>query len=119
MQKIVTTLVSDLDGGDAAETVCFGLDGTDYEIDLSRAQAEEFRAGVGKYLANAREAAPEDQRTRRRRRQRQAPGKANDIRAWARGRGIQVKDYGRIPDEIQAEYAAAHADVPVGAAASQ
>jgi len=28
--------MDDLDGGDAAETVTFGLDGATYEIDLSK-----------------------------------------------------------------------------------
>jgi len=34
-QKVRTFLVDDLDGGDAEGTVLFGLDGTQYEIDLS------------------------------------------------------------------------------------
>ena len=33
------TLVDDLDGGKAAETVVFGLDGASYEIDLSKKNA--------------------------------------------------------------------------------
>ena len=34
-QKVQTLLIDDLDGGEAEATVRFGLDGTDYEIDLS------------------------------------------------------------------------------------
>ena len=38
-QRVNVILVDDLDGGDAVETVSFGLDGVDYEIDLSEAHA--------------------------------------------------------------------------------
>jgi hypothetical protein len=34
-QKIHVELVDDIDGSPAAETVTFGLDGTEYQIDLS------------------------------------------------------------------------------------
>ena len=33
-QKVQTLLIDDLDGGEAETTVRFGLDGTEYEIDL-------------------------------------------------------------------------------------
>jgi hypothetical protein len=34
-QKVQTLFVDDLDGSEAEGTVRFGLDGTDYEIDLN------------------------------------------------------------------------------------
>ena len=34
-QRVVVTLSDDIDGGEAAETVAFGLDGKSYEIDLN------------------------------------------------------------------------------------
>ena len=34
-QKIQTLFIDDLDGSEADGTVRFGLDGTDYEIDLN------------------------------------------------------------------------------------
>src|SRR5690242_8640106 len=36
-QRVNVVLVDDLDGSDATETVSFGLDGAQYEIDLSAA----------------------------------------------------------------------------------
>ena len=45
-QKVQVLLVDDLDGGDATETVSFGLDGTSYEIDLSAKNADELRDAV-------------------------------------------------------------------------
>ena len=35
-QKVQVTLEDDIDGGEAAETIVFGLDGVNYEIDLSQ-----------------------------------------------------------------------------------
>ena len=46
-QKIQTLFIDDLDGGEAAGTVRFGLDGTEYEIDLSTAHSDELRKGPG------------------------------------------------------------------------
>ena len=42
-QKITVTLEDDLDGGPADQTVRFGLDGAEYEIDLSARNATAFR----------------------------------------------------------------------------
>ena len=42
-QRIQTLFIDDLDGGEAAGTVRFGLDGTQYEIDLSAAHSQELR----------------------------------------------------------------------------
>ena len=53
-QRIQTLLIDDLDGGEADGTVRFGLDGTDYEIDLSAAHSDELRKALGHYLAHAR-----------------------------------------------------------------
>ena len=53
-QRIQTLLIDDLDGGEAAGTVRFGLDGTEYEIDLSAAHSDELRQALGQNLAHAR-----------------------------------------------------------------
>ena len=42
-QRVVVTLSDDIDGGEAAETVVFGLDGKSYEIDLNPANAKKLR----------------------------------------------------------------------------
>jgi len=42
-QTIQVLLIDDLDGGEAVGTVRFGLDGTEYEIDLSAAHNDELR----------------------------------------------------------------------------
>ena len=42
-QKVTVELEDDLDGGPADETVRFGVDGSDYEIDLSKRNAAALR----------------------------------------------------------------------------
>src|SRR6266508_6575330 len=55
-QKTVTYLVDDLEGGDAEETVKFGLDGTEYEIDLSEKNASALRESLARFVAAGRRA---------------------------------------------------------------
>jgi Lsr2 len=103
--KVAVVLEDDLDGGPADETVRFGLDGVDYEIDLSKQHAREFRRELASFLVHARRA----ERGRRRRPARGSPGRqrSGDIRAWAKDAGIQVSDRGRIPASVVAQYHAA------------
>lgn len=103
-QKVLVALVDDLDGGPADETVRFGIDGAEYEIELSKKNAAAFRKQLEPFIENARRAG----------RQRRRPGRATssrqhsgEIRAWAKQRGIAVSERGRIPASIVEEYAAA------------
>ena len=48
------TLVDDLDGSEASESVSFALDGASYEIDLSEDNAEKLRDALAGYVASAR-----------------------------------------------------------------
>lgn len=52
--QTVVQFVDDLDGGEAAETVLFGLDGVGYEVDLSAANAAALRTLLRRYVAAAR-----------------------------------------------------------------
>jgi Lsr2 len=53
-QRVQVSLVDDLDGGRAAETVMFGLDGMTYQIDLSATNAATLRDALAIYMAAAR-----------------------------------------------------------------
>src|ERR1700739_1636531 len=64
-QKIQTLFIDDIDGGEAAGTVRFGLDGTEYEIDLSTKHDQELRAALGTYVAPARKIGGVGRRARR------------------------------------------------------
>jgi hypothetical protein len=104
-QKVHITLEDDLDGGDATETVAFGLDGRNYEIDLNDKNAKALRAALAKYVAAARRAGGRTSGTRRRT---QISSNAREIRDWARSNGHQVPDRGRIPSNVREAFEAAH-----------
>ncbi len=53
-QKIQTLFIDDLDGSAAEGTVRFGLDGTEYEIDLNAGHAQELRDALARYVGAAR-----------------------------------------------------------------
>jgi hypothetical protein len=110
-KRTIHVLVDDLDGGDADETVKFAIDGIQYEIDLSKKNANKIREALAPYvsagtkvgrggvLAGGRSA------TRAR-----AAGGGGDrdqnraIREWAQSKGIPVSDRGRIKQEIVDRY---------------
>ena len=104
-QKITVTLEDDLDGGPADQTVRFGLDGAEYEIDLSASNATAFRARLAPYTARARKAG----RGLGSRPGRSASSceRSGEIRAWAKDQGIAVSDRGRIPASVIEQYQAA------------
>src|SRR5690606_24884351 len=53
-QRVVVTLSDDIDGGTAAETVSFALDGKSYEIDLNPSNAKKLRTALAPYMAAGR-----------------------------------------------------------------
>ena len=53
-QKIQTLFIDDLDGSAAEGTLCFGLDGTEFEIDLNTRHAQELRDALARYVDAAR-----------------------------------------------------------------
>ena len=53
-QRTITTLIDDIDGSDAEETVIFALDGVTYEIELSPVHADDLRGVLVPFLAAAR-----------------------------------------------------------------
>lgn len=108
-QRTIVTITDDIDGGDADETVKFGLDGDTYEIDLSTANAATFRQAFAPFKAAARRvktagtAGKADPRAASPAR-RTPPGATNGIREWARDNGFSVSDKGRIPGNVLDAY---------------
>jgi nucleoid-associated protein Lsr2 len=105
-QKIQTLFIDDIDGGEADGTVRFGLDGTEYEIDLNARHSEELRAALAHYVAHARQAGGPARRAARGRHAAQAID-TGKVREWARENGYDIKERGRVPAEILAKYQAA------------
>jgi hypothetical protein len=109
-QKIQVLLIDDLDGSEADGTVRFGLDGTEYEIDLNAEHARALREALARYVRAARRAGGGPRRPARGRRR--APGSEPnpaEVREWAKAQGIDVKDRGRVPAELVARFKAATA----------
>jgi hypothetical protein len=101
VRKIQTLFIDDLDGGEADGTVRFGLDGTEYEIDLSAEHARELRDALAHYVDAARRAGGGARRSGRSRTRAPAGGPdSTQVRDWARAQGIDVKDRGRVPAEV-------------------
>lgn len=115
--RVETHLVDDLDGQTADETVMFGLDGTIFEIDLTREHAGELRASLGTYAKAARPVAKSRLKTSEIRipnRAGRSPARRDReqtaaIRAWANAHGYTVGAKGRIPESVANAYETAHA----------
>ena len=108
-QKIQTLLIDDLDGSDAEGTVRFGLDGTEYEIDLNAEHAKALRDALAPFVNAARRAGGGARRlTGRGGRRASATGlNITEVREWAKAQGIEVKDRGRVPAELVVRFKAA------------
>ena len=107
-QKIQILFVDDIDGGEAEGTVRFGLDGTDYEIDLSTKNAAALRKALARYVdAGRRAPAASRQPSRNGRRAGNGAADSTAVRVWAKSQGIEVKDRGRVPAELVARFKAA------------
>lgn len=102
-QHVQVVLVDDLDGGKAAETVSFALDGVSYEIDLSAKNAAKLRDAFGSWVGHARRAGGR-RGTGRARSARSSTGDLAAMRDWGRKNGFKVSDRGRISAELQAAY---------------
>lgn len=108
--RTLVSLIDDLDGSDADETIDFGLDGVTYQIDLSGENAEELRDALAQYVEHARrEGGRKRTNTRSTAKPQVRPATVDReqnqaIRAWARKNGYQVSDRGRIPSEIVDAY---------------
>ena len=117
-REVIEKLTDDLDGGDATETVKFGLDGTSYEIDLNRKNAAGLRKVLDRYVKAGRRTAGRRPAVGARPARRKAAAKSNgaaakrdydlaQLREWAGSNGIAVPSRGRIPQAVVEEYKSA------------
>lgn len=108
-RKVEVKLLDDTDGSTADETVSFGLDGTNYEIDLSHKNADRLRSDLEKFLHAARRVGRGGITPSRRGRGPSSPAKADRaqnqaIRDWAKRKGIQLSERGRIQRNVIEQY---------------
>ena len=113
VQRTILVLEDDVDGGDAAETVAFALDGVSYEIDLNAGNAGKLRDDLAVWVGHARKTGGRSRggsnagANGRRSRSKRSHGA--DIRAWAQDQGLKVSERGRVSKDIVEAYEAAHA----------
>lgn len=113
-QRVEYILEDDLDGGKADETVQFGLDGVEYEIDLSTENYEKLRETLAPWVGVARRTGGRRKRTgpagtAPRAAAAGAANNTSDIRAWAQENGYEVSSRGRVSAEVREAYEKAHA----------
>lgn len=105
----IVKLVDDLDGvSDAEMTLVFGLDGTEYEIDLNDPNYETYRATL-ELLASKGRVVTRDpvkvKRTLSTGKKTGVVGKTQHIRETLRAAGHEVSDRGRISAPLMEIYA--------------
>lgn len=104
-------LTDDLDGGKADETVRFGLEDQQWEVDLSSKNADKLRAALQKYIRVGRKVGRSNitSLSSRRGRGRRTSGDLDPkaVRAWATDNGIEVSSRGRIPADVIEQFRAA------------
>lgn len=106
-QKTVISLLDDITGEPATETIRFGLDGAQYEIDLNDENATGLRTALAPFVTAARRAKGTAPGGSRRGTARPAAD-TSEIRAWARVNGWpDLSDRGRIGKDILTAYNAA------------
>ena len=66
MRTMQISVFDDLDGSEGAESVRFGLDGENFEIDLSEANHARLKQVVSLYIEHGRKVTPAVRRTRHR-----------------------------------------------------
>ena len=108
-RKVQVDLLDDIDGSQADETLKFGLDGTHYEIDVNAKHAEKLRASLAKFITKSRRIGRGHVVVTGRGRTGGAPARADRaqnqaIRDWAKSRGLEVSDRGRIPVNVTEQY---------------
>ena len=100
-------LVDDLDGGEAAESVAFSLDGKSYEIDLSDKHAAALRDAFAPFISSARRAGNGAKAASRQRMSMRTGRSREDtaaIREWANANGLAVSARGRISSAVLEAY---------------
>lgn len=118
-QKTIVTLVDDLTGEEAENisTIEFGLDGVNYELDLTDENSTRLREALSEYASAARKiggrrrSAP---RTGRATRISDGAGgnsreTLRSVREWAKKNGHSVSDRGRLSAEVMQAWQAAQA----------
>lgn len=112
-KKTIVSVESDVSGKSPADTVAFGWDGYQYEIDLTDQEKEEFGKRFSDLIELSRVKG-------KRANGKPRPARSNleaspsTVREWARSQGLDVPKRGRIPADIIDKFNSADKNVSVG-----
>jgi hypothetical protein len=113
-KRVITSLIDDIDGKPASQTIEFGIDGVSYSIDLSDRNADKLRSALHPYIdAGTRVGRVALGGGRRPVARTGLPARTSRdqtaaIREWATKAGHEISNRGRIPARIVAAYEDAH-----------
>jgi hypothetical protein len=116
-QKVIREFIDDIDdidGWEAERTFTFGVDGANYEIDLSSENIKAFNEAIAGFVAKARRvrASGSGRQARKTSASISGGGRSREqtqaVREWARQQGHSINDRGRIPVSIQQAFDQAH-----------
>ncbi|MEN4472857.1 Lsr2 family protein [Mycolicibacterium cosmeticum] len=113
-ERIVRQLIDDLDGTEipdgAGERVVFSLRGTEYQIDLSKANVAKLEKAFRPYVEAGSKVRGHGSRRTKSVRAAGPSGREQlaAIRDWARSNGYEVSDRGRIKAEVVEAFEAAN-----------
>jgi hypothetical protein len=102
-KKTITTLIDDLDGTEADQSISFAFEGVNYSIDLSDKNADKFRSAIKPYLDSATRSG-RGSGTRASSSTKTSKEELDAARTWLRKEGHEVSDRGRIKGELMELY---------------
>ena len=105
-QEIIVLLKDDIDGTEAVGTTKFAYDGVHYEIDLSEANKAKMDKAMSLFVKSARRTG--GRQVAGSKKSKGAKSKAQMIREWAIGEGLEVSSIGIVPKRIVEAYEQAH-----------
>jgi hypothetical protein len=109
VQRTEITLVDDVNGDPANETIQFGLDGVQYEIDLDEKNAGLLRQDIEQWAGYARRVGGRrkhraGQKTNGQKAESVTIPSSAEVRAWAQAQGVEVPPRGRVPADVRAAF---------------
>src|SRR5262245_49508037 len=108
-KRVIHQLIDDINGQPADESLTFGLDGVQYEIDLSTKNANKLRDALAPFVAAGTKIGRGGVSVRSRDGRGRSTSRSDRdlnqaIRDWAKSKDIPVSDRGRIKQEIVDRY---------------
>jgi Lsr2 len=102
-QRVIVQLDCDIDNESGAdvETVTFGFQGTNYELELCAKHRKNFDAMLNELVGSARRISAARRSPAKARQPRASQREENaEIRAWAMASGLKVSERGRIAADV-------------------